>query len=114
VFLRSYEALLTEKCSKVFELSTVFLSIRNIATCYSLGKLEKPIFSRDSALRLGQESLPLPLEPYEILARSRMLCTRGDGLNLKANEIQYAIAHLACVGSWMERLVEGVRQDERI
>src|SRR5437879_2859010 len=39
--------------SKVFDLSMVFLAIRNFATCFSLGTLERPDFSRSSALRLG-------------------------------------------------------------
>jgi len=36
--------------SKVFDLSTIFLSIRNIATCFSLGVKSQPNFSRNSAL----------------------------------------------------------------
>jgi hypothetical protein len=66
--------------SKVFDLSMVFLGIRNFATCFSLGTLDKPDFSRSSALRLGEHSLSISREAYKILERSRILCTRAIGI----------------------------------
>lgn len=47
--------------SIAFELSNLFLSIRNISICYSLAKLEKPVFSRAAAMLLEEDSVPIPL-----------------------------------------------------
>jgi hypothetical protein len=91
--------------SKVFDLSTVFLSIRNIATCFSLGVLKQPDFSRHSALHLGDHSLKIPPQPYEVLERSRILCTRGHGSKITPDEAEIAFAQFPQTEQWMARLV---------
>lgn len=65
--------------SLVFELSTIFLAVRNIATCYSLAMLPSPTFGRDSARKLGPRSIPISDTGYSILKRARLLSTRGVG-----------------------------------
>jgi hypothetical protein len=88
----------------VFDLSTIFLSVRNIATCFSLGVLARPDFSRHSALRLGDHSLEIPRKPYEVLERSRILCTRGYGNKVMPEEAEIACAQFPHVEKWMNRL----------
>lgn len=114
VFLRGREQVLELKSSLIFELSTIFLSVRNIATCYALGVLNNPCFSRDSALRLGKESAPLDLDTFKILERSRMLCTRGEGRILDPSEIAQVIRVLDDIQVWMTTLVEKARGNERV
>jgi hypothetical protein len=111
LFMQSYATLLTPCPSVVFELSTLFLSIRNIATCYSLGMLGVPCFSRDSALRLGSDSVPLPAEVFSILKRSRILSTRGCGENIEREELVMVMKHLEEVKLWMNALVGRARKD---
>lgn len=65
--------------SLVFELSTIFLALRNIATCYSLAKLPTPTFGRDSARQIGSRSIPLTDDSYSILMRARLLSIRAVG-----------------------------------
>lgn len=91
--------------SEVFDLSTVFLSIRNIATCFSLGVLKQPDFSRHAALHLGDHSLRLSPQPYEILERSRILCTRGYGGKITRDETEIAFAQFPQTEQWMAGLV---------
>jgi hypothetical protein len=101
--------------TRVFDLSTVFLSIRNIATCFSLGVLAQPDFSRHSALHLGEHSLEISRKPYEVLERSRILCTRAYGNNVMPEEAEIACAEFPRVGEWMGRLTaEAERHAARI
>jgi len=93
--------------SRVFDLSTVFLSIRNIATCYSLGMTDTPVFSRNSALNIGEYSLDITSEAYEILLRSRILCTRGYGPNISDQEYRIATSQFEKINDWMAFLVKG-------
>jgi hypothetical protein len=109
IFLRSRDNLLSHSPSMVFELSSMFLSIRNIATCYSLGVLRVATFSRDAATRLNDLSVPLPPNILEILERARMLCTRGLGENLKPAEISAVINRTRDIQVWMETLVNGAK-----
>jgi hypothetical protein len=95
----------TNSTSKVFDLSTVFLSIRNIATCFSLGSLRHPDFSRHSALHLGDLSLAIPPEPYAVLERSRLLCTRGQGAAVTPREAEIACAQFPQIEEWMAILL---------
>jgi hypothetical protein len=100
--------------STVFDLSTIFLSMRNIATCFSLGVTRQPNFSRSSALRLGANSVPLAQESYLILERSRILCTRGLGVNVTTQEVGTVMRDLDQLHEWMRRLVEKAGEYERV
>jgi hypothetical protein len=91
--------------SKVFDLSMVFLAIRNFATCYSLGFLNKPDFSRSSALRLNDHSLSIPQDAYQILERSRILCTRAVGQSISDHEIRIAFKQFSRIEEWMKMLL---------
>jgi hypothetical protein len=91
--------------TKVFDLSMVFLAIRNFATCFSLGTLDKPDFSRSSALRLGEHSLSIPRDAYKILERSRILCTRAIGETITDQETHIAFSQFSRIEEWMKGLL---------
>ena len=80
VFLEARSSLLEGSTSRVFDLSSVFLGIRNIATCFALGVLQQPDFSRHSARRLpGDFRIPVSQACYRILERSRILSHVATG-----------------------------------
>lgn len=91
--------------SKVFDLSMVFLAIRNFATCFSLGTLDKPDFSRSSALRLCERSLLIPQDAYKVLERSRILCTRAIGESITDREARMAFGQFFQIEEWMKTLL---------
>lgn len=112
LFKDSYRSIQSGSASTVFDLGTAFLSIRNFATCFSLGVLGRPEFSRHSALRLGQRKIGISMDSYRVMERARILCTRGDGSVLTRSEICVAIGELGGVESWMENLMMEVRRHE--
>jgi hypothetical protein len=104
----------TNRASRVFDISTVFLSVRNIATCFSLGATARPNFSRNSAICLGEDSIPIPYDEYHILERARVLCTRGYGAKITDQEVAAAILHFGEIHEWMRHLVKKAKQNARI
>ncbi len=100
--------------TKVFELSTIFLSIRNIATCFSLGTRAEPDFSRHSAQHLEKNSIPLPSDAYSVLERARILSTRGIGENIPDAEVDLVLDALQDIKKWMENLLSQACAYERI
>lgn len=100
--------------SKVFDLSTIFLSVRNIASCFSLGVMEQPRFSRGSAMQLDAFSIKISSSAYQVLERARMLCTRGHGNGISVAEVDIAISELNEIDRWMDNLVNGAKSHERI
>jgi hypothetical protein len=114
LFDEAHRSLLSQNSSTVFDLSMVFLSIRNIATCFSLGTTQQPTFSRRSALELGKESAPLSEQAHEVLERARVLCTRGYGPGLTVTETRAAVYELSAVKQWMTNLVRRVQEHERV
>ena len=95
--------------SPVFELSTIFLAVRNFATCYSLGA-GLPDFSRHSALRLGVSSLIVSGDVFEILERARLLCTRGTGEMISLEEAASVASSLGEIEDWMRLLLTSVHE----
>lgn len=112
LFKEATESIAIGSSSRVFDLSTVFLSIRNLATCYSLGMADQPDFSRNSGLHLGKSSLAITNEAYDILLRSRILCTRGYGANISDGEFRVAISQFEKINDWMVFLTARVNIDE--
>lgn len=94
--------------SIVFELSTIFLAIRNMATCYSLVKHPVPTFGRDSARRLGDKSIPLSESAYSILMRARILSTRGLGDDIADIDMSKLMDELIVCRHWMNGLYQEV------
>jgi hypothetical protein len=100
LFLSSASALRAMTNSPIFEMSTVFLAVRNFATCYSLGA-GKPDFSRYSALRLGANSLVISDDAFRTLERARLLCTRGVGKMISQDEADFVKLALDKIEAWM-------------
>lgn len=110
LFREARDSIHSQNDSTVFDLSTVFLAIRNFATCFSLGILAKPDFSRNSALRLGDYSLRIPIDAYNVFEKSRILSTRGVGESIADQETQIAFEQFSHVEEWMDGLLGEVRQ----
>jgi len=100
--------------SLVFELSTIFLAIRNIATCFSLAMLPSPTFGRDSARNLGPRSVPISDTIYSILMRARLLSTRGLGDNLVDVDISELVDELEGCRRWVKELCRETQENGRI
>ncbi len=108
IFESSFQAVIARAPSLVFELSTIFLALRNVATCYSLAKMQKPTFGRDSARRLGIKSISISDEIYELLMRSRLLSTRGIGSNICDVDLSQLIPELRECRTWINQLCEEI------
>jgi len=109
IFLASQKSLSESQLTQIYDLSTIFLSIRNFATCYSLTKLPTPDFSRNSAKNLVSDSVPIDEEAYHILERSRLLCTRGKGDLLDESEITKVQRSFHLIDQWMSKLIKKVK-----
>ena len=117
-FMRLFDdtmtSIMANSNSAVFDLSAAFLSIRNIATCFSLGATKFPDFSRHSALRLQGRSFPVSAEIYNILERARLLCTRGKGADISEEEVALAAGQFGIIHEWMSDLTKEVKTHERV
>lgn len=98
--------------SIVFELSNIFLAIRNISICYTLHNFSKPLFSRHAALMLGQKSIDIPRSTYNILERARILSTRGIGDNLTKDDVSLVILQFPKIQCWASEL--GLKGDDYV
>ena len=95
--------------SLVFELSTVFLAMRNFATCYLLG-VGIPDFSRHSILRFQASNLVVSKDVFAILERARLICTRGVGDTLSQKEVGLVTIELEAIENWMRSLLMSVQK----
>lgn len=108
LYKNSKYSLLNNTNSVVFEISNIFLSIRNFATCYALSMGNK-IFSRDSAKLLNKKSLKISESTYDILVRARVLSTRGTGNVLSDQEVQKLKTSLSYIDSWFNTINKEIR-----
>ena len=106
IFLSAKKSIEESNLTETFDLSSVFLGIRNFATCYSLHTGMKPDFSRNSARHLGCNSIPIDGSIYDMLERARVLCTRGLGELLTPVEINKAKMALGEIGTWMLGIIK--------
>lgn len=111
IFLSAKNSLERTDLTEIFDLSSVFLGVRNFATCYSLSRGAKPDFSRNSARNLGSESVPIDNSIYCLLERSRVLCTRGIGELLSPQEIVEAKQALSTIDGWMKNIIYNMKSD---
>ncbi|MGF6770618.1 hypothetical protein P3T18_003097 [Paraburkholderia sp. GAS199] len=109
LFERSHHELQNSSNSAVFHLSCMFLGVRNYATCYSLSS-GHPVFSRNSPLMV-QPTLQIDPAAYSILARARLLSTRGHGENILPQDVSAVIEAAAVVPSWMENLKSRIKNE---
>ncbi len=105
LFENAVSALAAPSCSLAFELSSIFLAVRNFATCFSLGIRGEKIFSRHSAKLLGDDSVPLSDMSYRLLERARILSTRGIGPMVTSQELSACLEEIRQLRTWMERLL---------
>lgn len=110
IFLSAKESICSSTLTEIFDLSSVFLGVRNFATCYSLHCSTKPDFSRNSARNLGAQSIPIDDSTYGLYERARVLCTRGVGELLNPAEIDKAKNALSEVDSWMAGILNIIRR----
>ncbi|MCD9561887.1 nucleotidyltransferase domain-containing protein [Tenacibaculum maritimum] len=88
--------------SVTFDLSMIFLAIRNFSSCYSLGFNNSFQFSRDSALKLKTDKLNISFRCYEILKRARILSTRGIGDNMIKEEVEIVKKEISTITNWFD------------
>lgn len=113
LFLEARESLTRDKRAMVFDLSTIFLSIRNLATCYSLGVCGRTDFSRHSAIRLPDgQAIQISSDAYATIERARILTTRGYGDSIREADSERVEAELECIAKWMLDLVERAKAHE--
>jgi len=108
LYCKAIGSIQTSGNSMVFEMSTIFLALRNFATCFLLGKRKVRNFSRRSALQMGKNSLNLSENTYELLKRSRILSIRGTGKMISRKEVESSIDELKSIKTWMECLLTEV------
>lgn len=111
IFLSAVESLDESSLTEIFDLSSVFLAIRNFATCYSLHADITPDFSRNSACNLGENSIPIKHTTYQLYERARVLCTRGFGDVLTPSEIIRAKMVLGQIDAWMKSMLNTIKSD---
>ncbi|MFH0782887.1 MAG: nucleotidyltransferase domain-containing protein [Pseudomonadota bacterium] len=112
IFESSFKAVKAGSPSLVFELSTIFLALRNLATCYSLAMMDNPTFGRDSARRIGKRSLDISDEVYFLLMQARLLSTRGVGDNIGDIELSIVMPELQQCRSWVNKICDEVKSGE--
>jgi hypothetical protein len=105
LFRDSCDSISKSKDSIDFDYSMIFLAIRNFASCYSLGHLKEYNFSRNSSLRLNDDSLTISGNSYSILEKSRILSTRGIGENLLEEEYQMVLNEINIIENWFNKLM---------
>lgn len=106
LFDDSAVALISGSPTRVFELSSIFLAVRNVATCFALGRLGLFEFSRFSALKLDGNSLQIDHEVFDILQRARILSTRGLGDVPSDSEVKQVLKAVPSIRDWMNKIVE--------
>lgn len=110
ILIRSSDSLKEDKFSLVFDLSTIFLCMRNIATCYTL-HIKRPNFSRDAAILLEQCPLEIDSKIYNILKNCRLANTRGIDILLENSEVELVIDNLPKIKIWANKLIEMLKND---
>ncbi|XCN74565.1 MAG: nucleotidyltransferase domain-containing protein [Candidatus Electrothrix aestuarii] len=108
LYCTAIESISSGSCSLVFELSNIFLAIRNFATCFLLGKEKIKNFSRRSALQMNEKSIIISPATFELLERSRILSIRGSGTIIKYDDIKSSLEDLYSIKTWMTGLLEEV------
>jgi hypothetical protein len=105
VFLSAKDSIDSSVLTEIFDLSSIFLAMRNFATCFSLHIGLTPDFSRNSAKNLGANSINIDDSRYILLERARVLCTRGLGEILSRAEIEKAKMALDEIDIWMMKIL---------
>lgn len=108
LFYDSLNSLLNSNDSSIFDLSMIFLAIRNFASCYSLGHLKEPNFSRDSAFSIKYDALGISIECFNILERARILSTRGLGDLITSLEMKTVLEEIDTISKWFQLITKKI------
>lgn len=111
LYCKSIESISSGGYSLIFELSTIFLAIRNFATCFLLGRKIQN-FSRRSALQMNEQSIKIHPDTFKLLERSRILSIRGTGAIIKHDEIKSSLEDIYSIKTWMSDLMNKVEENE--
>ena len=105
LFYSSIKSLNDSRHSDIFDLSMLFLAIRNFASCYSLGALNDFNFSRRSALSLKANKLDISDQSFSIMERARILSTRGLGKLITKTEKQIVLKETDTISNWFQSIL---------
>lgn len=105
LFDQSIASIKENNLSIVFDLAMIFLAIRNFATCYSLDKYKKPIFSRNSFEKLPDHPLTLDSEIKSLLMTARMSSTRGVNIEINEELINKMFNELDLIVNWFDKIL---------
>ncbi|TXG36976.1 nucleotidyltransferase domain-containing protein [Seonamhaeicola maritimus] len=108
LFYDSLESINNSEYSNTFDLSMLFLSIRNFASCYSLGALNEFNFSRKSAINLKTNKLNISNESFSILERARILSTRGSGKVITDLEKNIVLKETELISDWFQLILKKI------
>lgn len=108
LYCKAVESINSDGKSMVFEMSTIFLAIRNFATCFLLGMEKVGNFSRRSALQMGEKSIQISLDTFDLLERSRILSIRGTGKMIETEKIISSLQEISSIKIWMNGLLAEV------
>ena len=114
IFLSAKESLLNNSKSTVYDLSVVFLVIRNIATCFELGVNRKMIFTRNSPLFLTHPKLNISKVVFNVLSTCRIISTRGIGKKPTNDEISESILSLEEIENWINSIQNQIKEYESV
>ncbi|WP_417859242.1 nucleotidyltransferase domain-containing protein [Xanthomarina gelatinilytica] len=106
LFYDSLDSIKNSEYSNTFDLSMLFLSIRNFASCYSLGALNEFNFSRKSAINLKINKLNISNESFSILERARILSTRGSGKVITDLEKSIVLKETELISDWFQLILK--------
>ncbi|TLV00403.1 nucleotidyltransferase domain-containing protein [Dyadobacter luticola] len=106
LYLDAKNSLLASNISTDFDLSMIFLAIRNFASCFALGILGECVFSRNSARMIGKYSLDIVNDAYGILIKARVLATRGIGATATEEEVSVILKSLSQIDIWFNSLIK--------
>jgi predicted nucleotidyltransferase len=106
VYFAAKDVLATRRDTTTFELSTVYLAVRNLAICFSLHVGSGPVFSRRAFEKLGVDSLELDPRSSGILEDARILSTRGVGAQASEDDVEHVLSQLPKVERWMSGLLK--------
>ncbi|WDF65468.1 nucleotidyltransferase domain-containing protein [Flavobacterium sp. KACC 22763] len=104
LFQDSIKSIQSDKLSLVFDLAMVFLALRNFATCYSLERYEKPIFSRNSFEKLNDFPLILDNKIKNLLMMARISSTRGISYKIDEIELSLFIKQVDAIEKWFDKI----------
>lgn len=105
LFIDSKNSISANHYSLDFDLSMIFLSIRNFASCFALGIINKHEFSRDSALRIGEYSIKINQEVYNSLKQARLLATRAVGEYISEENLDELTNEFPEIEKWFNNLL---------